>query len=287
MLVDFTNCKEELCSYGGSEKKKKIIYNNQEYLLKFPDPVREENMVLSYINNVYSEYLGCKIFESIGIPVQEVILGRYIEKDGKNKIVVACKDFTTQNKQLLLFKAISNGETTIDRHIRRDIEDVYHIIEELPISNKQEIIESFWNIFVVDTLIGNPDRHLENWGLLKDNNEYHMSPVYDCGSSLNPLLSEEKLKIIQESNQEFMNNAFNIHPVYKLHGKSLTYKEFYQENINDLKISLKNIFPKIDLEKINSIIDSVNEISDLRKDYLKKSIEYRYKNILLSAYKKL
>lgn len=75
---------------------KKIVYDNKEYLLKFPDPVREKNIKISYVNNVYSEYIGCKAFESVGISVQQVLLGTYEEvSDGTfvKKVVVACKDF--------------------------------------------------------------------------------------------------------------------------------------------------------------------------------------------------
>ena len=100
--VDFTNSIEKVCEYGGSEKKKKIIYNGEVYLLKFPDPIREKNMPLSYINNVFSEYIGCKIFESVNIPVQKVILGIYNEKqekEVKQKVVVACKDFTNEKQK--------------------------------------------------------------------------------------------------------------------------------------------------------------------------------------------
>lgn len=53
-MIDFTNCKELLNTYGGSEKKKKIMFNDEVYLLKFPDPIREKNKKLSYINNQYS-----------------------------------------------------------------------------------------------------------------------------------------------------------------------------------------------------------------------------------------
>ena len=65
-VIDFTNSIEKVCEYGGSEKKKKIIYNGEVYLLKFPDPIRKKNMPLSYINNVFSEYIGCKIFDIAG-----------------------------------------------------------------------------------------------------------------------------------------------------------------------------------------------------------------------------
>ena len=44
-----------------------------------------ENQELSYTNGCVSEYLGCQIFKSIGIPVQETLLGTYT-KNGKEKI---------------------------------------------------------------------------------------------------------------------------------------------------------------------------------------------------------
>lgn len=40
-MIDFTNSKELISTYGGSEKKKKIIYNNKEYLVKISNPIRE------------------------------------------------------------------------------------------------------------------------------------------------------------------------------------------------------------------------------------------------------
>ncbi len=44
-------------------------------MLKFPDPSRAKKIQQSYINNQFSEYIGCHIFESVGIPVQKTLLG--------------------------------------------------------------------------------------------------------------------------------------------------------------------------------------------------------------------
>lgn len=51
--------KELINEYAGSEKKRTIVINGEKYLLKMPDPVREKNRMLSYINNSYSEYVVC------------------------------------------------------------------------------------------------------------------------------------------------------------------------------------------------------------------------------------
>ena len=52
----FYNSIEKLNNYKGSEKKKTLIYNNK-YLTKFPDPVREKNKNISYINMPFQNIL--------------------------------------------------------------------------------------------------------------------------------------------------------------------------------------------------------------------------------------
>lgn len=98
-MIDFTNAIEQLNSYRGSEKKKTLIYNNKKYLVKFPDPVREKNKNISYINNAFSEYVGSNIFKLIGFKTQNTELGVY-EYGGKKKIVCACEDFTDDDNVL-------------------------------------------------------------------------------------------------------------------------------------------------------------------------------------------
>lgn len=41
-MIDFSKANEEFNFYGGSEKKKTIIYDHKKYLVKFPDPIREK-----------------------------------------------------------------------------------------------------------------------------------------------------------------------------------------------------------------------------------------------------
>ena len=49
-------------------------------------------------------------------------------------------------------------------------------------------MQHFWNVFVVDALLGNSDRHNGNWVFLYDDStkEASPAPIYDCGSCLLP-----------------------------------------------------------------------------------------------------
>lgn len=76
-MINFNEGLELPNRFSGSEKKKTIIFQNRRYLVKFPDPAREKKLETSYINNVYSEYIGSLIFKSAGMPTQTTVLGTY------------------------------------------------------------------------------------------------------------------------------------------------------------------------------------------------------------------
>ena len=184
-MIDFSNAIEELNNYKGSEKKKTLIYNNKKYLVKFPDPIREKNKNISYINNAFSEYIGSNIFKIAGFKVQNTILGTYTY-NGKEKIVCACEDFTDENHVLYEFENLALSANP-DKKIDTELSDIMEVIDEtkkltqINLVIVDDIKENFWNMFIIDSLIGNTDRHNGNWGLLVNtkNNQASFSPIYD------------------------------------------------------------------------------------------------------------
>ena len=163
-MENFNQFQELPNKYLGSDRKKTLLIHGEKYLLKFPDPIRNKKHVLSYINNAVSEYLGCHIYESIGISVQETRLGKYKEKNGKTKIACACKDFCRNEFELYEVKALSLANTESEKETKGDILDTLSVIRGLPIGEKLE--KHFWDMFVIDALICNTDRHEGNWGVL-------------------------------------------------------------------------------------------------------------------------
>lgn len=67
--IDFTDLDKRKKLYDGANGNKiSIIYNNEQYMLKFP-PTAKINKNMNYSNSCFSEYIGCKIYESLKIPV--------------------------------------------------------------------------------------------------------------------------------------------------------------------------------------------------------------------------
>ena len=284
-MIDFTNSIEELNNYSGSEKKKTLIYDNKKFLVKFPDPIREKNKNVSYINNAFSEYVGSSIFKLIGFNTQNTILGKY-NFNGKEKIVCACEDFTDDNHVLYEFDKVSLSSNP-DKKIETDIIDIIDVVENSKLINSEDTKNNFWKMFVIDFLIGNTDRHNGNWGFLLDktNNKLIFSPIFDCGSCLNPLLEDEEIEKLDES--EIKNLAINCYSCLKINSKKINYASFIKEmNNKNCNKAILTIFNNINIDKINSFIDDIEGISNIRKDFYKKLINYRY-IILKNVYNEL
>ena len=272
-------------TYKGSEKKKTLIYNNKRYLVKFPDPIREKNKNISYINNAFSEYIGSHIFEIVGFETQNTVLGIY-NYNGKEKIVCACEDFTNENTILYEFEKVALS-TKLDKKVETELTDIMEVIEESKIINNDMLKRCFWDMFIIDALIGNTDRHNGDWGFLVnlDTKKINFAPIYDCGSCLNPMLEDEKLEKI--SDIEIKNLAINSYSCIKENGKKLNYMAYIKCVKNEeCNKAIIRVFEKIDISKINEFIGDVSCMSSVRKNFYKKIINYRYK-IIEQVYNKL
>lgn len=167
------------------------------------------------------------------------------------------------------------------------IENVYDVVKESKvINNKEDVIKSFWDMFVIDALIGNTDRHLSNWGFLVKGDRVIFAPIYDCGSSLGATISDKDMMSILNDPSEFKNTEFNLISAYLMNGKRIFYHEIFKNPPEDLKEAIKRMVPKINISEINDIISSVEIMSNVRKEYLLKAVSMRYKEILEPSFKR-
>ena len=290
-MIDFTSMQKTKKTYSGANGAKiGVLYQEEKYMLKFPGTAKF-NKEMSYANGCVSEYIGCHIFEIIGIPVQKTILGTYL-KGEKEKLVVACKDFTDKYTVLQDFASVKN--TIVDSlsgGYDTTLFDVINTIEEQSFISSEKLKEWFWDMFIVDALIGNWDRHNGNWGFLynAEKDQVEIAPIYDCGSCLYPQADEKLMKEILEDRDAMMYRVFEIPlSALKEDGKKINYYDFISSLKNeDCNRALERIIPKIDMEKINCMIDEIPYLSDISKIFYKTILEERKKIILDKSLEKL
>lgn len=287
-MIDFTELKRTHKNYRGANGSKiAVIYNNEQYMLKFPS-IPSKNKELSYTNSCISEYLGCHIYESMGIPIQETLLGVYRIKD-KEKIVVACKDFTSSGIELQDFAALKNE--IIDSEMNgygTELEEILYTFNSQTAMDVNEITERFWDMFIADALIGNWDRHNGNWGFLYnvEADTVSLAPVYDCGSSLYPQVDEDMIKTILSDKNQINHRIYNIPTsAIRIDNRRINYFQFISSLDNhDCNLALKRIEEHLDMEKISGIIENTPFINDLQKQFYFTMLTARKERILDYSY---
>lgn len=282
--MDFTHLPQRKKAYAGANGSKiSVIYEGEQYMLKFP-PTPTKNKDMSYSNSCFSEYLGCQIYEIIGIPVQKTMLGTFTV-NGKEKIVVACRDFTSPGIVLQDFASLKNQMIDSERNgYGTELSDILQTFQGQTAIDMQELSERFWNMFIVDAFIGNWDRHNGNWGFLYNTvtDEVKLAPVYDCGSCLYPQADEGIMESVLADQKERDFRIFEI-PLSAImeNGKKIKYFDFISSLKNeDCNLALQRIVPRIDMGRIRSMVEETPFISDLQKRFYLTMLAGRKEQIL-------
>lgn len=283
-MIDFTDLQVKNKTYRGTNGSKlAVIYNDNQYMLKFP-PTANRNQELSYANSCISEYLGCHIFDSLNIPVQDTLLGTYRVKD-KEKVVVACKDFTSIGIELQDFASLKNQ--VIDSEMNgygTELDEILYTFEDQNAIDVKAVTERFWDMFIVDALIGNWDRHNGNWGFLYDvrKDTISLAPVYACGSSLYPQVDETMIQQILSDKNQMNHRIFNIPTSsIKKDNKRINYFQFISSlEDKNCNLALKRITERLDMAAIVKIVENTPYTSNLQKEFYKTMLSARKERIL-------
>lgn len=269
-------------NYGGSERKIGIKIENEYYMIKF-----QKKTAFGKRNNHISEYLGSQIFNMLGVNAQETILGTF-----KDENVVVCKDFNIDGYQFVPFNDV--GESTIEEDKEKyqySYEDIMSLLLlNKKITNVEDVVSSFWKIYIIDALLGNFDRHGNNWGFLKKNNKYEMAPVFDNGSCLFPnMINEDEMIYIMNSKEETDKRVYSFPTSQiKLNGKKSSYYDVINSLVyKECNEALIKIFKRINLKEIFNLIDDIKSISEVHKSFYKYMLNERYEKIIKESYNKL
>ena len=201
-------------------------------------------------------------------------------------------DFVQENQQFVAFNDVGESSIETDRdkfvYSYEDISKILYANNKL--DDPRKTVRQFWEIYVLDALLGNFDRHGGNWGFIKEANVYRLAPIFDNGSCLFPnLTDEDEMTKIINSVEETDRRVYTF-PTSQilLNGMKSSYAQVigslaYQE-CNE---ALKTVCDRFDFNRISRIIDQTKFISDIQKDFYKHMIWKRYQKILLDSYERL
>ena len=213
----------------GRLKKTWKLENNKRYLLKGA----YKNAVMQPFNEVLASMICDRLgFDHVTYTLEIV----------NDKVVSKCECFIDVNKELIPAYQILSDQVAKENAY----EEYISILEAEGLSNVREKLE---NMFILDYLLLNEDRHLNNFGIIRDVNTLKwvdLAPIFDNGQSLN---------ILDYTDEELIIN-----------GKG---RFFY--NVD----SFETIIPKIrnikrfDLSKLDGVVEEFDELLHQYQDVTK------------------
>ena len=282
-MIDFSKYPTTNTYYGGTERKFGVNIDGFEYMIKFQ---KQTNFGAKRFNHI-SEYLGSHIFNMLELNAQETYLGLY-----NGEQVVACKNFIIDGYQFVPFNDV--GESTLEQDketYQYSYQDIMQMLaDNVKLTNVKETIDMFWNIYVVDALLGNFDRHGSNWGFLKKNGRYSLTPIFDNGSCLFPQLTDDDTINKIMNSEELTNERVYKFPTSQvlLNDKKSSYYEIIDSlQFKECNKAVIRVCQKYSQNNIDNLIDSTPFLTNTHKEFYKYIIKQRYEKILLHAYKKL
>lgn len=276
-IVDVSNTPASGRVYGGADAQKLGLRTHGEnWMFKFP----------SAKSRACVEVFGSEVYDLLGFPVQETHLARYDASNG-----VICKDFCRKGDVLQPFesymttflpKRLAGWRAMLSEGGSMKLETTLVIFREHPAFRRwPEVRERFWDMFLIDALIGNNGRLPSDWGILQSSDgALKLAPVYDNGAALSPLPPEEAMKemlsdvnklneyAIDQCENAYLDAAGNhIHPF-----------RYLADDVDQrLRREFSWLYSKMvdKMDDITGLLWDIPGFTDLEKDFYQEVLRWR------------
>jgi hypothetical protein len=262
-------------SSKGSKEKMDLIDPKKNKIFMFKEPAENSG-------DNWSEKIASELGIELGFNVQKVDLA--INNGIKGVLIHYSLDIDKG-------EALTEGVILLKKdNVNFDPEKrdgyTFQAIEKSLLDISEEVFEAFLEIIVFDILIGNTDRHSENWGIIKKINfkNTKLIAAYDNSSSLSRELhsNEEKIKELL-SNKPVMFDSYirRSGSMVGLDGKKrvkhFEMLEFLIEEYSEKLLKYLKILENLSNIKIEKIINMIpNEfMGEYHKVLVKKIIKKR------------
>ncbi|EGT4187241.1 TPA: HipA domain-containing protein [Clostridioides difficile] len=286
MIKNFDEWKEyDGFSYGSGRSEKIWLINEKTKdigLFKFPKTKET--------GEYWAEKLACEIASLLKIPCANVEIGTYNKRIGSMSYLINKNDEKLIEGVWLINKYYPcyNTDKLYDYKNNEyySLKMIFKSIEEYNIKN------DFLKMLIFDYLIGNRDRHQNNWALLESQNKITLSPLYDNGSSLCCYVNIENIDSFFTDHQRFealintrSRSRIRIDEKNKKEPTHLEVLKYLNSNYYEQTIDfVEKIINLMNEVNINTLIDNYSEniispkLKKLLKVYLKEKV-LRIKNI--------
>lgn len=260
----------------GTREKMNVIdpKTKEKYMFKYPAQYDEV-----IYGDIWAEKIATEVGKILEIGVQITELAKNNEEKG-----ILVKYSLDRSKEEL-----KEGAVLIKAMIPefKENKSPFYTFENIKNCLKKEgiSIEKFIDIIFFDAIIGNTDRHSENWGIIRnyENDEKKIIDAYDNGSSLGRDYHSKEKEIAKLDIETYANGAKSCIKIVDT--KKINHYDFFKEVLKEFPHKKEEYLTKINLltdENINIIVNKIPEefMSLTVKEFVKKILLERKKKII-------
>lgn len=189
----------------------------------------------------FNEWLASQISKRLGF----YYCNYFVEWTDKTKLISKCENFVSEDEEIISAYDVFKSEKKPNNI--NDYEFYIQILEKNNVLNARKNVE---DMFILDYLILNTDRHLKNFGVIRNVNTLEWvrtTPIFDTGQSMECDKYLDEMNFSSGTGKFFTNTNKNYEDILKVIGKDIV---------------------NIDIHKLDGLCDEYRSLLEKYKDKL-------------------
>lgn len=163
----------------------------------------------------FNEWLASQISKRLGF----YYCNYFVEWTNKTKLISKCENFVSEDEEIISAYDVFKSEKKPNNI--NDYEFYIQILEKHNVLNARKNVE---DMFILDYLMLNTDRHLKNFGVIRNVNTLEWvrtTPIFDTGQSMECDKYLDEINFSYGTGKFFTNTNKNYEDILKVIGKNI------------------------------------------------------------------
>ena len=216
----------------------------------------------------FNEWLASNISKRLGFNYCDY----KVEWSNKTGLISKCDNFINENEEIVSAYDVVRYEKK-PNHLN-DYEFYLQILEKHNVPNARKNVA---DMFVVDYLMKNTDRHMKNFGIIRNVETLdwvRTTPIFDTGQSMECDKYTSQIDFLNGGGKFFSNTNKNYEDILKTIRKDITDVDLDRLDgvCDEYKLLLESYADKMDISdnRINKLVDGLTERIEMLKDRIGK-----------------
>jgi HipA-like C-terminal domain len=266
----------------GSREKKEVVCptsDNHQFLIKghqylFKKPMVKEESGYTFYWQLWNEIIAYRLGRIINVEVPPAFASYRVLDNGEIEYGALIEWFYRYPKSGVIFSQILQGGSLMSKVIvgfdrgkgkQHNFQSITQALAGLNLSQQiqDRLIAEFFKILIFDAVIGNTDRHQENWEIVSNVKGAfiytNFSPAFDNGTSLAYEIMEENILNRMNGLESYCNKG-KQHMKWEMDSQKISHFEFLKLLLVKYPV-LRPILENIANTDINPIFDEVDNLT--------------------------